>query len=296
MFDCLIAGEANVDLLVEGVLELEVGKEKLATDLSLVLGGSSAITAFNLSQLGARVKFVAVLGRDGFGEFVSGKMQSAKVDINAVRRLEGEKTGVTIWHSRDRERAGVTFAGTIARLRAADISPELLTSARHLHIGSYFLLTELHPEAQELFWNAKQAGLSTSLDCNYDPSEHWDSNIWQVLKHTDVFFPNEQEARLLTHCDDPESAARRLNEYAQVVVVKLGKEGALIVTREECFRQPALATEVVDTTGAGDSFNAGFLSQFVQGASLRACAQAGAEAAARSLTRIGGTAAFEQAS
>jgi len=296
MFDCLIAGEANVDLLVNGVLELEVGKEKLADDLSLVLGGSSAITAFNLSQLGASVRFAAVLGRDAFGYFVSQKMEEAGIDISAIRWLDQEKTGVTIWHSLARERAGVTYAGTIARLRASDVTHEVLTSARHLHVGAYFLLTALHPDAPELFLTAKRAGLTTSLDCNYDPSETWDSNIWQVLRHTDVFFPNEQEARLLTHCDDPLSAARRLNQFAQLVVVKLGAEGALVVTREETFHQPAVAVaDVVDTTGAGDSFNAGFLSQYVRGASLRACAEAGTQAASRSVTKIGGTAAFEQA-
>lgn len=293
MFDCLIAGEANVDLLVEGVLKLEVGKEKLADDLSLVLGGSSAITAFNLSQLGATVRFAAVLGQDAFGDFVSRKMQSGNVDVSAVRWLPTGKTGVTIWHSKNRERAGVTFGGTIPLLRASDVSSEILASARHLHVGAYFLLSELHPNAPELFSRAKTAGLSTSLDCNYDPSERWNSNIWQVLKHTDIFFPNEQEAGCLTGYGDPESAARKLNQYARVVVIKLGAEGALVVTPEESFHQPVIPTKAVDTTGAGDSFNAGFLSRYVRGESLRVCAQAGAEAAARSVTKIGGTTAFE---
>ena len=293
MFDCLIAGEANVDLLVEGVLDLAPGKERLASDVALVLGGSSAITAFNLSQTGVAVRFVAVLGKDAFGEFVSDRLRAARVDVSAVRWHPTDKTGITIWHSKDRERAGVTYPGTISELEAEDVTEETLVSARHLHVGAYFLLRKLHPHAPELFARAKAAGLTTSLDCNYDPAERWDSNIWGVLKHTDVFFPNEQEARQLTGCDDPPSAALKLVEYATVVVVKLGDQGALIVSRRETFHQPAIRTTVVDTTGAGDSFNAGFLSLFLRGASLAECAYAGAQAAARSVTKMGGTAAFE---
>lgn len=284
MFDCLIAGEANVDLLVEGVLDLAPGKEQLASDVALVLGGSSAITAFNLSQLGVAVRFVAALGKDAFGEFVSDRLRAARVDVSAVRWHPTDKTGITIWHSKDRERAGVTYPGTISELEAEDVTEETLASAHHLHVGAYFLLRKLHPDAPALFARAKAAGLTTSLDCNYDPAEQWDSNI---------FFPNEQEARQLTGCDDPQSAALKLVEYATVVVVKLGDQGALIVSRRETFHQPAIRTTVVDTTGAGDSFNAGFLSRFVHGASLAECAYAGAQAAARSVTKMGGTAAFE---
>jgi sugar/nucleoside kinase (ribokinase family) len=295
MFDCLIAGEANVDLLVDGVLQLEPGKEKLAEDLSIVLGGSSAITAFNLSRLGAQVRFAAALGRDAFGSFVAEKMQEGGVDISAIRWLDNEKTGVTIWHSLGGERAGVTYPGTISKLRAVDVKQTVLTSARHLHVGAYFLLTELHAEAPQLFQRAKTEGMTTSLDCNYDPTEKWDSNIWQTLEHVDIFFPNEQEACLLTGTTDVEAAVQKLSKRVEVLVVKLGGRGALVVSKDETFHQPAISTTVIDTTGAGDTFNAGFLSQYVKGSPLRACAEAGARAASLSVTKVGGTAAFEAA-
>ncbi len=293
MFDCLVAGEANVDLLVDGVLELEPGKEKLAKDVAVVLGGSSAITAYNLSRLGTAVRFAAVLGRDTFGNFVSEKLQSANVEVSAVRWASDEKTGLTIWHSKNRERAGVTFPGTIAKLRTEDVPVEVLRSVRHLHVGAYFLLTDLHSRAAALFAQAKAEGLTTSLDCNYDPSERWDSNIWDVLASTDLFFPNEQEALLLTGCKEIQSAASKLACYAKTVVVKLGAEGALVMTDSGSFYQPAIPAQVVDTTGAGDSFNAGFLSRFVRGASMSECAYAGAQAGARSVSQLGGTAAFD---
>lgn len=293
MFDCLIAGDACVDLLVDGVLDLEVGKEKLADDCSLVLGGSSSITAFNLSSLGPSVQFIGVLGQDMFGNFVRDRLLSAGVDVDAMRWSDHTKTGITIWHSRNKERAGVTFAGTIEQLRASDISPERLKGSRHLHVGSYFLLRDFHGDAPDVYGAARKMGLTTSLDCNWDPAELWDSNIWNVLRHTDVFFPNETEALRLTRRDNPRDAAREIAKYARTAVIKLGAEGVFVVTPEESFHLPAISCPVVDTTGAGDSFNAGYMAKMLSGGTPKECAQAGAETGARCVSMAGGTAAFE---
>jgi sugar/nucleoside kinase (ribokinase family) len=291
--DCIVAGDVNVDLLIEGVTELEIDKEKLATRMDLVLGGSSGITAFNLAKLGTRVGIVSVIGKDSFGQFVEERLGAAGVQMEALRRHATEKTGITIWHSKNQKRAAVTYPGTIAMLRAEDISDDYLRGARHLHIGHYFLLTELHKDAARLFRKAKQLGLTTSVDCNYDPTEHWDSGIRDVLRYTDIFFPNEDESRFLTGKKSASGAARELGKLAGTVVVKLGVRGALVYARGESFRVPAVKARVVDTTGAGDSFDAGFLSRFLRGGSLRECARAGASAGARCVTRVGGTAAFE---
>jgi sugar/nucleoside kinase (ribokinase family) len=291
--DCIVAGDVNVDLLIEGVTELEIDKEKLATRMDLVLGGSSGITAFNLAKLGTRVGIVSVIGKDSFGQFVEERLGVAGVQMEALRRHATEKTGITIWHSKNQKRAAVTYPGTIAMLRAKDISDDYLRGARHLHIGHYFLLTELHKDAARLFRKAKQLGLTTSVDCNYDPTEHWDSGIRDVLRYTDIFFPNEDESRFLTGKKSASGAARELGKLAGTVVVKLGVRGALVYGRGESFRVRAVKARVVDTTGAGDSFDAGFLSRFLRGGSLRECARAGASAGARCVTRVGGTAAFE---
>ena len=294
MYDCLVTGDANVDLLVEGVTILETGTERLASNLTLVLGGSSAITAFNLSRLGARVCFVGVIGRDLFGRFVEEKLTSGGVNLSGLRKTDEERTGVTIWHTSQGKRAGVTYPGTIAMLERKDLSGELLKSARHLHLGAYFLQTRLHPDAPELFARAKDLGLTTSVDCNYDPHERWDSNLRAVLRHTDLFFPNEDEAIKLTGKLSAVAAARDLAHLAQTVVVKRGADGAWIATRTAEFAVPAIPTQVVDTTGAGDSFNAGFLAEFIKGGQLQACAEAGVLAGSRNVREVGGTAAFEK--
>lgn len=292
-FDCLVAGDANVDLLVTGIVDLEIGTEKLATDLSLVLGGSSSITAHNLSRLGAKVSFAGVVGEDLFGRFVEENLLRAGVNVTGLMKDAKAKTGVTIWHSLGGQRAGVTYPGTIALLTASNISDALLSSARHLHIGAYFLQTGLHDGAPELFARAKRLGLTTSLDCNWDPADRWNSNLRELLKHTDIFFPNEDEALRLTGKSDAKAAARELARLAATVIVKRGGKGAFVATSGTEFGVPAIRVKVVDTTGAGDSFDAGFLAEFLKGGELRACADSGIRAATRSIRAVGGTAAFE---
>jgi len=291
--DIVVVGEANVDLLVHDAPRLELGKEKLAPAMDLTLGGSSSITAFNLARLGTRVGFVGVVGRDLFGRFVEERLRSAGVDLKHVLRPANLKTGVTIWHLRGTRRAGVTYTGTIAALKASDVPASYLARARHLHVGAYFLLHALHPAAPSLFRGARRLGLTTSLDCNYDPVETWDSGIRRVLRQTDVFFPNEDEARRITGTSRVSSAAEALARLARIVVVKRGAKGVLVRSGESCFEMPAVRVRPVDATGAGDSFNAGFLASFVRGVSLEQCARAGVEAGARAVTCVGGTAAFE---
>lgn len=291
--DCLVAGEANADLLLDGVKRLEFDKEKLAQDMNLVLGGSSSIFAFNLARLGAKVGFAGIVGDDLFGRFVEERLRWAGVDTSTLQRRPTVKTGMTIWCNNGQRRAGLTFAGSIALLRARDVPDASLRRARHLHVGAYFLLKGLHPGAAGLFRKARKLGLTTSLDCNYDPSETWDSGIFGVLKSTDVFFPNETEALRLTRCDDVEQAAQELSKLVRVAVIKLGARGALVCTEGKRFHIPAIKTRVVDTTGAGDAFNAGFLACFLKGGSIEESAHAGVAAGTRAVRAVGGTGAFE---
>jgi sugar/nucleoside kinase (ribokinase family) len=291
--DVLIAGDANVDLLLHDAPPLELDTEKLAKGMDLTLGGSSSITAFNLARLGTRVGFISVLGDDFFGRFVAERLRWAGVHLEYLKWLPGQKTGLTIWHIRGSRRAGITYEGTISMLRASDIPDSYLARFRHLHVGAYFLGKNLHAGAPGLFRRAHRLGLTTSLDCNYDPAERWDAGIRAVLKETDIFFPNEDEAKYLSGRRDASAAARELLKLARIVAVKRGARGVLVQSAEGVFERKAVQVKAVDGTGAGDSFNAGFLSRFVRGAPLAECAQAGIEAGARAVTKMGGTTAFE---
>lgn len=291
--DCLVAGEANADLVIDGIVRLEFEKEKLAKDMNLVLGGSSSIFAFNLARLGAKVGFAGIVGDDFFGQFVEQRLRWAGVDTRTLQRRPKVKTGLTIWCQNGETRAGITYAGSMALLRARDVPESALRRARHLHVGAYFLLENLRPGAAGLFRKARKLGLTTSLDCNYDPSETWDSGIRRVLKVTDVFFPNETEALRITNCRDVERAASELSKLVRIAAIKLGARGALVCAEGKRFRIPAPKVRVVDTTGAGDSFDAGFLACFLKGGSIEESAHAGVAAGARAVSAVGGTSAFE---
>ena len=291
--DAIVAGDANVDLLLTGAKQLVDGKELLIAGASLTLGGSSGITAFNLARLGAKVGFVGYVGDDLFGRFVRERLASAGIHMAQLRTVAAPKSGITVWATNGAFKAGLTYTGTIAMLQAKDVTSAYLSRARHLHVGAYFLQTKLHRGAPALFRRARRLGLTTSLDGNWDDSEKWDSNIRATLAHTDIFFPNEDEALRMTKRKSVLAAAEALAEFARVVVVKRGGRGALVYGKLGYLEIPARKTRVVDTTGAGDSFNAGFLEAYLRGEDLAVCAKAGIAAGARAVSKVGGTTAFE---
>lgn len=294
-FDVTIAGELNLDLILYGLPEaLPPERELLATGMMLTLGSSSAIVAHNLASLGCKVGFSSCVGDDDFGEIALERLRTAGVEVSTVRRLGGEaRTGLTVILPRGKWRNILTYLGVISALKPEHLDMEYLASSRHFHLSSYFLQRGLLAHVARLLRELKSAGLTISMDTNDDPAGLWDSGLRNVLPLVDVLLPNEREAMKIASRDDLESALNRLTELVPLVVVKMGARGAMACRGEERLHCPALKVdEMVDTVGAGDSFDAGFLSEFVRGAGLRACLHKGNLAGALSTTRPGGTEAF----
>lgn len=292
-FDVTIAGELNLDLILYGVPEeIPHERELLTSDLNLTLGSSSAIVAHNLSSLGSRVGFLSCVGSDSFGELAMARLAAARVDVSQVSILPGRKTGLTVIMQRDSWRNMLTYPGTISDLKLEDLDLEYLSSARHFHLSSFYLQRGLQAGAPMLLEKMKSAGLTTSLDCNDDPDDRWQGGIHHALKQVDIFLPNAREAMLITRTQDARSAGKDLAQVVPLVVVKLGAEGAIAYRGEETWSSPALKLEVVDPVGAGDSFNAGFLHEYLKGSDVQTCLTAGNLAGALSVTRAGGTEAF----
>jgi len=291
--DITIAGELNLDLILYGVPE-ELARERefLASDMMLTLGGSSSILAHNLAALGQKVGFVCAIGRDQFGEIGMARMREAGADVSCAKELPGSKTGLTVIMQRDHWRNMVTYSGTIAELKWEHLDLDYLKNARHFHLSSFYLQLGLQPHIPELFKTMKKAGLTTSLDTNDDPDDKWQGGLLDTLKYVDVFLPNEREACRIAGTDDLEAAVSWLAERVPLVVVKWGKRGAIARRGTERIASEACKVQVVDAVGAGDSFDAGFLSQFVHGKSLPDCLAAGNRTGAFSTTRAGGTEAF----
>jgi len=274
--DLLALGEVNVDLILAGLPRIpDWGTEVLARSMDLRLGGSTANFACVGSALGLRVALVSWVGEDDFGSFLRGELERMSVATEHVRRAPDCPTGLTVALSGAADRAFVTALGTIDCLRGDHVPDDLLASARHLHVGSYFLQSRLRPDVPALFARAHALGLSTSLDAGYDPSEQWDGGLRPALAETDVFLPNEDEATAITGRGDPEEAAAHLAAVCPLVVVKLGPEGACAHDGRDLHRQAGHKVRVVDTTACGDAFNAGFLHARLRGADLDDCLRSG---------------------
>ena len=294
-FDVTIAGEVNLDLILYGLPdELPRERELLADRMMLTLGGSSAIVAHNLAALGSRVGFQSRVGDDDLGKSALHQLQQSGVDVSQVRRVPGNvKTGLTVVLNRAAWRNMVTYSGTIAELIWDDLDLNYLTDSRHLHLSSFYLQRGLRPRVPELLRKMKEAGLSTSLDTNDDPEDGWQGGLQDTLRYVDVFLPNEREAQKAAGTGDLETAVKKLATMVPLVVVKLGEAGALAQRGTERFTSPALTVTTVDAVGAGDSFDAGFLHQYLRGPNLRECLAAGNLAGALSTTKPGGTEAFK---
>ena len=291
MKQVLVAGEINVDLVLQGYSEFPVpGREVLVEDFAMVLGSASAIMAMGLARLGTPVAFAGRVGEDLWGRFCLDEMAGRGIDLSRVIRGGGLKTGITVSITSPNDRALVTYLGAISALTAGDVPHEALAGMGHLHVSSFFFQDGLRPGLADLFAHARTAGLTTSLDTGFDPSGQWDGGLRATLRETDLFFPNEVELRALAGCEDPAEGLRRLENGRTRVVVKLGRDGAMTLDGGRVLRVPAFPVEPIDTTGAGDSFNAGFLHRWLADAPLHECLRLGAACGALSTLGLGGTA------
>lgn len=288
----LMAGEINVDLVLTGCERLpEFGGEVLASGLRQGPGSSSMICALGLARLGHAVAFVGVTGADGWGDYCVDAMRDAGIDVSGVLRDTSLQTGITVALSSLQDRALVTYPGAIGALRQDMITDAQLGTCGHLHVSSYYLQDALRPALRELFARARQAGLTTSLDPGFDPRQRWGSELVELLPLVDVFLPNEREACAISGESTPLASLRALRNSRTRTVVKLGSDGCMTLQDDgSALTVPAHAVDVRDSTGAGDSFDAGFLHAWRQGMPLRDCLRWGSACGSLSTRGIGGTA------
>ena len=260
--DLLVLGDANPDLVLRGgdVVPSFGQQERLVEEATLTIGGSGAIFACAAAKLGLRVGLCGVVGDDTFGRFMTDELRTRGVDTTGLALDPELPTGVTVVLSRPEDRAILTAPGTVSELAAEAVDAELLASARHIHVSSFYLQGALRPGLRQLFAKVRATGATTSVDPNWDPSEAWSGGLLDVLAETDVFLPNSAEARAITGVDDIDVAAEILAGRVAVVAIKFGDGGGLVARPgEPTIRVPGIGVDVVDTTGAGDSFDAGFL-------------------------------------
>lgn len=292
-FDITIAGEINLDLILYGLpQQMPVERELIADGFRATLGSSSAILAHNLSALGAQVGFITASGGDELGRMALKSLEGGGVDLSRAVIHPSIGTGVTAILPHGDNRHIITYLGTISTLRFSDLDLGYLKSSRHFHLSSLYLQTALAPDVPKLFRELKAAGLTISLDTNDDPEGLWGPPFDEILPLVDIFLPNEREILGITKANTVEEAIDLLSSRVPCIAVKCGKRGCMAKMQDRLvFAQPIPVTPV-DTIGAGDSFNAGFLYAWLLGLGLDECARAGNITGSLSTLRSGGTEAF----
>ena len=290
MIPVVVIGELNVDLVLNGCSRLpSFGTEITAEDCTLTLGSASAICAVGLARLGRAVSFLGKTGADAWGRYCADVLSAQGVDVSPIIRDPSVKTGVTVVLTLAADRALVTHPGATEALSPDDLPDSLFTGRKHLHVSSFFLQKGMRTGWRPILLRARESGWSVSLDPGFDPSETW-ADLRELLPLIDVLLPNEVELAALGGSSIPEAALRALTSDQTRVVAKLGSRGAMTLADGQAVVVPPPPVTVVDTTGAGDSFNAGFLDAWLDAHAIVDCLRAGVACGALSTRGFGGTA------
>ena len=290
----LVAGDANLDVVLRGHVRPEFGQvEQLIESADVVIGSSAGITACGLASLDVNVTLAACVGGDLFGHHYRHLLSEKGVDTSELLELS-TPTGLSVILSEPNDRAILTLLGALAQLDEDDVMAAMdRVEPSHLHIAALYLLPTLAPAAHRVFAAASASGVTTSMDTNWDPTGRWD-HLEDCLPHLDVFLPNAQEAfalaaRLGRPTQDVTEAARTLAALGPAVAVKNGAAGGVLVMGTDVYTAPVPTVDVIDSTGAGDSFNAGFLAAWTDGLPPATCLAWATHAGSLATRAVGGT-------
>ncbi|GAB2529656.1 carbohydrate kinase family protein [Paramicrobacterium agarici] len=296
----LVVGDTNPDFILRGDVKPRFGQaEQLLTSAELVLGGSASIVAAGLVKLDVDTGLLATVGGDYFGTLTEQYLAECGIDTSELLRSDGGATGISVILSQPDDRSIFTFPGVIPSLSIDAVRDSIQRAApKHVHFSSYFLVPELAAGLPDLLDELREANVTTSVDTNWDPSEQW-TGLDEVLPRITHFMPNRQELRAVGagYADDPagsdEDIARALAGLGPVVVVKRGGEGGLVATPSgDVHVVDVPEVSVIDTTGAGDSFNAAYIAAMAHGIDDESERLYWATlAGSHSVTRSGGTGA-----
>ncbi|MEJ6785166.1 carbohydrate kinase family protein [Aminobacter sp. Piv2-1] len=286
----LSIGRIYCDLIFTGLGALpEPGREVFAQDMKMAAGGGAFIAAAHLAHAGREVALVARLGTDALSAGIEPELRGANVDLRFLEQSPGAGPQVTVASviGNDRaflsRRAGTALPATLDAALAWE-------AAGHLHIAEYATLHEI----PDLVSRAKARGLTVSLDPSWDETLIYEAELLDRCAGVDIFLPNMEEAIAITREGDPIAAVGILAEAFPIVALKAGGDGAWLKARGQVLHRRAEEVVVIDTTGAGDAFNAGFIDAWMSGASDEACLAAGVTFGSLAVQAAGGTAILDR--
>ena len=292
-WDVYVYGDVNIDVVVPGVESLpEPGSEVDVPVMETFVGGGAALFTLGIAKLGLKPVFQGSVGKDMYGEYIRNLFKELGVDDSLLLDSKTKKTGISISFTTEKDRCFLTYRGTNEGISLKNMDLEKLPGAKHVHVTGYEGATN-HAEYLDMLTKIHAMGdVTVSFDVGWDMTGVWYEGIFDLLPMIDVLFMNETECMHYTRCENVEEGARRLAEKAGMAVIKLGKTGAMAIKDGQKYFAPAYTVKAVDTTGAGDSFNAGFVYGFLQGLPMEECLKCGNGCGALSVTALGGNTGF----
>ncbi len=289
-WDVYVTGDINVDLLVQGLDKLPLpGQEINVNNIELCVGGGAALFTLGLAKLGVNTVFDGVLGNDLYGRFILEELKSKSVDTSLIKQSQQNRTGISIALTNEKDRSFITYIGSNAEVEL-NIDHNI-SLAKHTHLTGYRGGSN-HESYIAALKKIKNCNMTVSFDVGWDDTGEWYEGIYEIISYVDVFFINEVEAVNYSKCAVVEEAMKKFSSYCNNIVIKLGSKGSIAYKNGEIETAEAYKVKAVDTTGAGDSFNAGYIYGFLKGENLKKCLMYGNACGALSVTEFGGNTGF----
>ena len=282
MNDLLCIASSCVDMIFAGMRKFpEPGTEEFAEEF-IIKGGGGANTPVAAAKLGLKTAFITQLGEDSLGNIMYKFFEDSGMVLDGIIRSKEKTTSVTAVLSMNHERGFASYDKN--NLSDVDLSllEDNIKNSRHVHTHIAYC------KHLPIIGLAKKYNCSISLDTSWSAEQRL-IHYADILKRIDIFMPNEEEACTLADTKDSISAANILSQYVKILVIKLGSKGSLIVKDGKIMKiEPIKNIKLIDTTGAGDLFNAGFLYGFLKGYDLEKCGRIANASGALSVTFLGG--------
>ncbi|MGZ9586499.1 carbohydrate kinase family protein [Paenibacillus marinisediminis] len=262
-YDAVVIGDANIDLVVGGSTTMPSPGEEIFVDMMQIhVGGGAALFSLSLAKLGMKLAFNGVLGKDQFGEFILDEFKQTGIDTRQIKRSEMNNTGISIAVNPQKDRSFITYMGSNQEVNLDQVDLLEITQGRHIHLTGY-KGRQNHETFIALVKKLKAEGITLSCDTGWDDTGEWYQGVMELMTYMDVFFMNEQEALHYTRTSNILDSIEVLRKYSKHFVLKLGAKGAVACVQGELTYRSGFIVDAVDTTGAGDSFNAGYMYGFL---------------------------------
>lgn len=289
LYDAVVIGDANIDLVVVGSHTMPSSGEEIFVDnMQVHVGGGAALFSLSLAKLGMKLAFNGVLGKDQFGQFILDEFKHIGINTEQIKRSELNNTGISIAINPQKDRSFITYMGSNQEVNLQQVNLQEITQGRHIHLTGYKGRTN-HETFIELVKKLKAAGITLSCDTGWDDTGEWYQGIMELMSYIDVFFMNEQEALHYTRTSNIQDSISVLRKYSNYFVLKLGAKGAAACVMGETTYRSGFIVDTVDTTGAGDSFNAGYMYGFLSDKSIEDCLLYGNACGSFSVRHYGGS-------